>query len=208
MKKSILLIFLMTLCLTLFSCKKGEVEMELEKYKPLTTQMYNREYTYLNDENNVLHSTSYNELMSKLEGKDTFLLYIGGYWCPNCQAIIHFLNEEAKSNDKIIYNFDTRIASTKEPTDDIRNCNNEAQTKLYSDLINILDYQSESFTPNTEIYRMSVPAIFAIKEGKVVSFISNEYLYDSLNDRLYLENDETNYKEVFIAEVKGLIDFL
>jgi thiol-disulfide isomerase/thioredoxin len=113
--KKISRILLVLGCLFMMSsCKYTKAERQiLNQYEELTTSDYVDKYDFLEDTNNVFKSISLEDLIKKLE-KDTFVLYVGGAWCPNCQAIVKFVNDVAKANNiSTVYNFDTRISSLK-----------------------------------------------------------------------------------------------
>ena len=63
-----------------------------------------------------------------------------------------------------------------------------------------------SVTEGTDIARLAVPAVMAIKEGKVVGMLVKEYFYDEEKDLLYIMGDEeTNYKEEYLASLEELM---
>ena len=55
---------------------------------------YALEYQYLENDQNIA-SIEYQSLMKKLK-KDTFILYVGGSWCNNCQASLPFIQKIAQ----------------------------------------------------------------------------------------------------------------
>ena len=57
---------------------------------------YCEEYTKLKDENHIYKSISYDELRNLIDSFGTGLIYIGGPWCKNCQAIIDVVNSIGK----------------------------------------------------------------------------------------------------------------
>ncbi|MBQ8293721.1 MAG: hypothetical protein IJX78_07980 [Bacilli bacterium] len=205
MRKIINILFIIGCLFMMSSCRYSNEEKQvLKEYEKLSTSDFNNKYEYLKDSGNVFVSIKYEDLIKKLES-DTFILYIGGAWCPNCQAVVKFINETAKTLEiNEVYNFDTRISSVKTGENDIRNCNNDAQTNLYRTLIEALGYVNPNgvTTEGTDIDRLAVPAIFVIKEGKVVDVIVKEYLYNEETDVLYINGDEKNYKDEYLALLK------
>lgn len=194
------------------SCKYTKAERQiLNQYEELTTSDYVDKYDYLDDTDNVFKSISLEDLLDKLE-KDSFVLYVGGAWCPNCQAIVKFVNEVAKANNiSTVYNFDTRISSLKTKENDIRNCNNEAQENLYRLFIEAISYVNPNgtTTEGTDIPRLAVPAIIVVKDGKVLDTLVREYFYNEEKDILYVYGEEeTNLKEEYIEELKSLFSLL
>ena len=210
MKKIISLLFIIGSLFMICSCSKynKDEKQVLKEYEKLSTSDFNEKYEYLKDGNNVFVSISYEDLMKKLDS-DTFILYVGGAWCPNCQAVVKFINQVAKENniDKV-YNFDTRISSVKTKEKDIRNCNGDAQTILYRDFIEAIGYVNPNgtVTEGTDIARLAVPAVFAIKDGKVVDVVVKEYFYNEEKDVLYIMGDEeTNCKDEYLALLEKLM---
>ncbi|MDE5565858.1 MAG: hypothetical protein K2I77_02620, partial [Anaeroplasmataceae bacterium] len=68
---------------------------------------FTEEYALLNDKLNVFRSVNYEKMMKMIYKFKTGIIYIGGAWCKNCQAIIQLLNKTAKKNKiKTIYNYD------------------------------------------------------------------------------------------------------
>lgn len=213
MRKIISLLIIIGCLFMMNSCNynnySNEEKQVLKEYEKLSTSDFNDKYEYLKDEKNVFVSINYEDLIKKLDS-DTFILYVGGAWCPNCQAAVKFINMAAKElNIDKVYNFDTRIASLKTSEKDIRNCNSEAQTNLYRILIEALEYVNPEgiTTEGTDIPRLAVPAVFAVKDGKVVGVLVKEYFYDEEKDLLYIMGDETNYnyKEEFLDSLKELM---
>lgn len=208
MRKIVSILIIIGCLFMLGSCNYSKEERQvLKEYEQLSTSDFNSKYEYLKDEANVFVSIRYEDLIKKLES-DTFILYVGGAWCPNCQASVKFINQAAKESeiDKV-YNFDTRISSLKSGEKDIRNCNNDAQTNLYRTLIDVLGYVNPNgnTTEGTDIARLAVPAVFAVKDGKVVEVVVKEYLYDEEKDFLYINGDETNYKDEYLTLLKDLM---
>ena len=165
---------------------------------------YALEYQYLENDQNIA-SIEYQSLMKKLK-KDTFILYVGGSWCNNCQASLPFIQKIARKNDVIIYNFNPRLKNDYEH--DIRNCTNKTTLSLYKRFIEMTKYQNPLGvkTENTNIDRMSVPTVLAYKKGKMVGYVTREYLYDG--NILYLESDEVkvDYSASYLDELSELFN--
>jgi thiol-disulfide isomerase/thioredoxin len=207
--KIISLLFIIGCLFMMSSCNYSKEEKQiLKEYEELSTNDFNEKYEYLNDKTNVFVSIRYEDLIKKLDS-DTFILYVGGSWCPNCQAVVQFINQVAKANniDKV-YNFDTRISGVKTKENDIRNCNNAAQESLYRTFIETIGYVNPSgaVTEGTDIARLAVPAVFAVKNGKIVDVLIKEYFYNEEKDLLYVMGDEeTNYKEEYLSLLEKLM---
>lgn len=166
-------------------------------------------YKYLDDKENVFVSVSYKELLGLLDSDESFVLYFGGAWCPNCQAAVPFINEVAKQ-EKItkVYSFDTRLDQESKELD-IRKCNDEKQTKMWETIITKLNYSSENKVMVNEevvlgsngnpISAMSVPTVFAVSKGEVKSSLTKEYIYNDMT-----EEDKSFYKN----ELKKLMNLI
>lgn len=207
--KKIASLMLLILCLT--GCSNmsvGEKEI-IDQYIEFNSDDYMLEYLYLNQECKII-SVSYDEVIDKLKS-DTFILYVGGYWCPNCQAVISFINDVAKELGIDVYNFDTRIGIDKSPDNDIRNCINKSYYSLYKRFINACGYVNPlgNKTENTDLDRMSVPTLLTYVKGELVGYSSKEYLYDG--ETLYLPSEseldnKIDYKDSYIEEITELFE--
>lgn len=199
--KKISLIFIMLIFLLGCSSLSNEEKNFLSLYEKPD---YALEYQYLENDQNII-SIEYQSLMKKLS-KDTFILYVGGSWCNNCQASLPFIQKSAIENDVIIYNFNPRLKNEYEY--DIRNCTNKTTLGLYKKFIEMTKYQNPLGikTENTNIDRMSVPTVLAYKDGKMVGYVTREYLYDG--NTLYLEADEAkvDYSASYLDELTKLIN--
>lgn len=206
------LLFIIGCLFMMSSCKYSNYSKEekqiLKEYEKLSTNDFNEKYEYLKDDKNVFVSISYEDLIKKLDS-ETFILYVGGAWCPNCQAVVKYINATAKElNIDQVYNFDTRISSVKTSEKDIRNCNDAAQESLYRAFIEALGYVNPDgiTTENTDIARLAVPAVLAVKNGEIVDVLVKEYFYNEEKDLLYIMGDEeTDYKEEYLASLKKLM---
>lgn len=198
--KRILMLFCFLLCFVGCNNMTNEEKVILDKYVELTSEDYINQYDYLIDNVKIV-SVDYQTVMNKMK-KDSFILYVGGAWCPNCQAVAKFINDAAIETNQIVYNFDTRIGVEKTMESDIRNCFDKASYNLYKKFIEASSYvnPNQTVTENTDVYRMSVPTILVYQDGKLLDFISEEYFYDGTilfkKEEFHLEN-KTDYSEEF-----------
>ena len=109
--KRILMLFCFLLCFVGCNNMTNEEKVILDKYVELTSEDYINQYDYLIDNVKIV-SVDYQTVMNKMK-KDSFILYVGGAWCPNCQAVTKFINDAAFETNQIVYNFDTRIGVEK-----------------------------------------------------------------------------------------------
>ena len=115
---------------------------------------FREEYSYVSEDNVFVYRTD-KEIIDILK-HGTGIVYLGFPECPWCQAYVSYLDEMAKSIkiDKIYY---LNILEIRK--------NN---TKEYQEIVSLLDnYLSYDEEGKKRIY---VPAVIAVKEGKVVGF--------------------------------------
>jgi thiol-disulfide isomerase/thioredoxin len=71
---------------------------------------FNDVYEHLDDENHVLQTATYEDIINLFESEGTYVVLFGGAWSDRTQANIGFINQVAKQYGvKTIYNFDTRL---------------------------------------------------------------------------------------------------
>jgi hypothetical protein len=156
------------------------------------------EYLYLDDINHVYKSVSIDEVLELFSSLQTGLIFIGGYWCKNCQAIIKQLNNIVKMRDiDTIYNLDPRVKDDLGIVEDFR------------DSIN-LDFKMKFSTLCTEIgvnkEDVRVPFFVAVKNGHTEGFYSVELLYD--NGILHYPESSIDQTLLFENEINKLIDLI
>lgn len=101
---------------------------------------YNSDYNYLNDENSVFQSITWEQAVYLFEQEGNFLILFGGSWCPNTTAVIDYINDAAKAAGvDTIYNLDFRLDGTNSDTH-IRETNGSAKkgasyNYLYGELV-------------------------------------------------------------------------
>jgi len=67
-------------------------------------------YPHLNDENHILKTIPYEDLVTILKSEGTYAILFGGAWSDETQADIGFINQVAKEYGiQTIYNFDTKL---------------------------------------------------------------------------------------------------
>ena len=86
--KKIIIILSMVLCMFGISCNKDNVDKEKEDFAS--------NYKYLDDVNHVFEKINYDEIISLINKDGKAIIYFGGSWCPNCQAVVSFINDIAK----------------------------------------------------------------------------------------------------------------
>ncbi|MFI3329454.1 MAG: thioredoxin domain-containing protein [bacterium] len=125
----------------------------------------------------MVKQITYNEFKNKIINKESFIFYFGGDWCKNCTPVIPLINEVAKNNNIKVYNLDP-----KDKEEDFRKCLNTKDELKYKEFIQLLGYQHEETVlidtefRDSNIPRLSVPAVFAIKDGNISYELIEEYL--------------------------------
>lgn len=140
---------------------------------------YTEEYTLLDDRLNVFKSVTYDKMMQLIDKFKTGIIYIGGAWCKNCQAVVHIINRVAKKNKiKTVYNYDPHFINVFKEEVDLRDCG-DLETKLnYYYFIEKIGFKSDTLVRDTLIPRLNVPAIIGLKNGICVGVIDEEYVMD------------------------------
>ncbi len=141
---------------------------------------FTNEYTLLRDKSNVFKSINYDKVMKMLNHFKTGVIFVGGPWCKNCQAVVGIVNKVAKDNKlKTIYHYDPHFINVFKEEVDLRDCK-DLETKLkYYEFIEKIEFKSDKYVIDTLIPRLNVPAIIGIKNGICVGVIDEEYIYDA-----------------------------
>ena len=61
------------------------------------------------DDQIAIETLTYKQLQWLLGQDGTVLLFLGGSWCPNTQAVVRIVNDFAVANNVTVYNFDTKL---------------------------------------------------------------------------------------------------
>ncbi len=162
------------------------------------------DYVHLTDENHIIQSISYDELIQLLDGFGTGLVFIGGPWCANCQAIIKELNEVAKKFGlEAIFNYDPRFINVFKEEEDLRDCKTLENKLKYYAIVEKLKFKSDELVVDTLIPRMHVPFIFGIKNGSCIGYYSPELIKDG--NGLHSKEDNEDKTIEFICHITELI---
>ena len=152
-KKRILLIIIaivIVLCVLFCLLKVYKTEKEVIK----DNVKFSQEYGSVSEDNVFCYKTI-DEIINILE-HGTGVVYLGFPECPWCKEYVIYLNEVAKNSgcDKVYY---FNILNDRKDN-----------TKKYQEIVNILkDYLPYDEEGNKRIY---VPAVIAVKDGKIISF--------------------------------------
>lgn len=160
-------------------------------------------YDLLKGKIHVFRSVKYDKVMKMLENFKTGVIFIGGSWCKNCQAVIEIINKTAKKNKiRTIKHFDPKFINIFKEEVDMRDCG-DLETKLnYYYLVEKLGYKNDTLVQDTFIPRIPVPAVIGIKNGTCVGVVEDEYILDG--DVLHAEDSEENMMEEYISKLDTL----
>ena len=109
MKKALKLIIIIIFCLTFIGCgNKGfaiDFKNEYESLNGVTNSNGKVHRTITIDKNNPYEKIAPEEVVKKIDNKETFYLYVGDSLCPWCRSVIEKSIEIAKEKnvDKIYY---------------------------------------------------------------------------------------------------------
>ena len=162
-----------------------------------------QEYQLLEDRFHVFKSITYDKMMKMLTQFKTGIIYIGGAWCKNCQAIVALLNKTAKASKiRTVYNYDPHFINVFKEEVDLRDCG-DLETKLkYYALVEKVGFKSDELVVDTLIPRMPVPMILGIKNGSCIGMVSGEYVLDQ--EGLHEEGSCEDQTEQFVSKLKEL----
>jgi len=166
---------------------------------------YCKEYEFLNDKDHIFKSISYDELIDLLDGFGTGLIFIGGPWCPNCQAIINDLNGIGKKLGlDVIYNYDPKFINIFQEEEDLRDCKTLEHKLKYYAIVEKIKYKSEELVVDTLIPRRHVPFIFGIKNGSCIGYFDKELIKDDAG--LHLADSTEDQTIDFTLAISDLIN--
>lgn len=157
MKKIFTIILIMMLTLTLTGCSDKPVEKndalkfkeEYEKQNGVKNEKYNVTTRTLNipEDNPMVYATA-EEIVTKIENKETFVVYFGFSDCPWCRSVVEELIHVAKDlNVEKLYYVDVKeLRDVKELDEDNNVITSKEGDKHYMELLNKLDTVLDDYT--------------------------------------------------------------
>lgn len=193
MKKTILFIFLALLVIGITGCQKEEKKEDGKKFKKEYESFNDKSNEYfeyrdieIDEDNPIIYSTA-EEIVKKIDNKDTFIVYFGDPECPWCRSVIEQAIKMANENDidKIYYVrfwdgfHKEKIRDTYELDDEnkpvLKEKGTEAYSKLLKKLDNVLsDYMLKDKDKNTiEVNekRIFLPNFVYVSKGKAKELV-------------------------------------
>ena len=103
----LLLATIFTSSFTLLSVSAAAEVNSSETSQDVGKAYYDADYEYLDDENSVFQSITWEEAVYLFEQEGNYLILLGGSWCGNTNAVIDYINDAAKAAGvDTIYNLD------------------------------------------------------------------------------------------------------
>ena len=216
MKKRILLMILGVLLLVGCSCNNAFKEAyEAINGKENASGKIHRTITI--DKNNPFEEVTADDIVKKIENKETFYVYFGDELCPWCRSVIEKFIEVAKENNikKVYYvkiwdkdgnevvRDKYKLDENKKPIVDVKGC--EAYPKLLGYFDNVLeDYNLTDDDGNkipTGEKRIYAPNFFYIKNGETIKMVEGisekqEDARGELTEEI-LQDEENIFTEFF-----------
>ena len=158
------IIFLILLAVVLFFILKDEPNKS-NNINPITedSRKFKEEYEKVNSNEGAVKITipnnapvkylSSDEIFTKIENKENFVVYIGFPTCPWCRNIVNVLFDTANDNGATIYYINAR---------ELKSSSLENYNKIYELLYDYLDTDQ---TGNKVLY---VPDVYFFKDGSIV----------------------------------------
>lgn len=215
MKKIILILTIFLIILT--GCKKETNENYLkfkEDYELLNKKDNYRQIS-LDNEVNIKTITG-EEVVEKIENKETFYIYFGSPSCPWCRSIIEMALEIANKKDITIYYVDIWEDDHEEILRDRYKINDNGEietiykgTDSYKELLKYFDSFLNEYTLtdkdgniiNLGEKRIFAPSFFYIEDGKTKKHTTGISTYqknanEELTDEI-LEDEKEKFNEFF-----------
>lgn len=220
MKKKILLILLLTIgVINLTACSnKNEKVSDAEKFKKEYESFNGEKNDYfeyrtlsIDEENPFVYSTA-EDIVKRIENKETFIVYFGDPECPWCRSVIEEAVESANENgiEKIYYvriwnGFHNEILRDTYELEDGTPKEKSKGTEAYYKLLEYFDTLLEDYTLTDDNdstikvgeKRLFAPNFISIENGKAKELIQGmSDKQESYNSELTeeIKNDE---KEIF-----------
>ncbi|MBQ3298215.1 MAG: hypothetical protein IJG97_05435 [Bacilli bacterium] len=196
MKKIISILLILVLSILVVGCEKEETDaMKFkEEYESVNnavnehTKKKNRELT-IPEDNPFVYATA-DEIVEKINKKETFIVYFGFAECPWCRSVLEELIRaaEVKKVEKIYYVDVLNIRDTREIGEDGEITTTKEGTEGYMKLVELLDEVLADYTLTNENEeeisagekRIYAPNVVAIANGKAIQLETG--ISDELKD--------------------------
>ena len=230
----LLLATIFTSSFTLLNVSAAEVNSS-EATQDVGKAYYKADYEYLDDENSVFQSITYEEAVYLFQQKGNYLILLGGSWCGNTTAVIDYVNEAAKAAGvTTVYNLDLRLDGTSRDTH-IRETNGtndkggtynylygELVTKYLTNLNDWVEYTVDSRSALTytnadgvdvKVPKVQVPFLVLYNKDNTVDYSGKDGGYRTTYPIVYgfermvtRTNDGTGLNETTVDEYKAALN--
>ena len=184
MKKAKLIIFILVLGILLTGCTKSSAAKFKKEYESLNGKTAQSGKTIrevsIPDDNPIVYQTA-DEIVSRMENGETFVVYFGFASCPWCRSMVEQLIKSAKDNNvSTIYYVDIyKIRDKYEVDDSDKLTRTEEGTDGYNELINLLGDVLDDYTLTTESgekvevneKRIYAPNVVAVVNGSAIEMV-------------------------------------
>ncbi|MCR8658681.1 S-layer homology domain-containing protein [Paenibacillus endoradicis] len=168
-------------------------------------------YPHLNDENHILKTVTYEDLVTIFNSEGSYAILFGGAWSDETQADIGFINQVAKDYGiQTIYNFDTKLDGDELQIADSSN----KYAHYYVDLVNkyltnietLNDVAEEnvSYTKDnitTVANKLQAPFLFVYNKDHVVDGESSPIIAS-----LEKHNNDESYEWSYFNTEENVVD--
>ncbi len=219
MKKKILFLLLILTIVGITGCEKKEDAMkfkkEYESFNGKSNEYFDYRELSIDEENPFIFSTD-EEIVEKIENKESFIVYFGDPQCPWCRSVIEQAIKTAKENgiNKIYYVrfwdgfHEELIRDVYELDEDNNPVLKQKGSKAYTKLLKYLDNVLNEYTLkdkegnkiSTDEKRIFLPNFVAVVKGKAKKLI------DGISEKQEEYNGKLT-KEIIKDESKIFNDF-
>ncbi|MBR2832824.1 MAG: hypothetical protein IKE75_00015 [Bacilli bacterium] len=219
MKKKILFLLLILTIVGITGCEKKEDAMkfkkEYESFNGKSNEYFDYRELSIDEENPFIFSTD-EEIVEKIENKESFIVYFGDPQCPWCRSVIEQAIKSAKGNgiNKIYYVrfwdgfHEELIRDVYELDEDNNPVLKQKGSKAYTKLLKYLDNVLNEYTLkdkegnkiSTDEKRIFLPNFVAVVKGKAKKLI------DGISEKQEEYNGKLT-KEIIKDESKIFNDF-
>ena len=213
MKKVLSIILILTMIISITGCTISDDIKDSDKFKEEYESQNGKksksgkEYRKVSipEDNPFVYATA-EEIIKKIDNKETFIVYFGFSTCPWCRSVIEELIKCANDSDvdKIYYVDIKDIRDTREINKDSEIETTKEGTKGYMELLDKLDEVLDEYTVTVtdseedeislEEKRIYAPNLVAVVNGKATK------LEDGISDKLtdpYMELTDEIKKDIY-----------
>ena len=210
MKGFMKIFLILIISILVIGCTKEEISSDAKKFKDEYEALNNTENNYgktnrtvsIQEDNPIVYKTA-EEIVDKINNKETFVVYFGFPSCPWCRSMIEELIKSAKDNnqEKIYYVDVYEIRDTFELNEEGMPEKTKEGTSGYNELISLMSDVLSDYTLTNDAgeeinvgeKRIFAPNVVAVVSGKAEKMIEGtatnlEDPYGELTDEMKEES--------------------